>query len=181
MRVIVVPYDPSWPSTFQILKANLENILSKITYISIEHVGSTSVPSLCAKPIFDVDIVVSKDSDVIHVTDCLATHGYQYQGDGGIAGRHMLRAPDRNPSRNVYICVDGCLALRNHLAVRDILREDNMLRGEYARLKMELSEREWTHLGEYVEAKSSVLQKILQQAGIDAEERESISRVNKGL
>jgi len=179
MRFTVVPYDPAWPSTFQTLKANLETILAGATYISIEHVGSTSVPKLCAKPVLDVDIIVPSDADITPVVDRLTAHGYSYRGEGNIPGRHIVRAPDQDPDRNMYVCVDGCLGLRNHLAVRDVLRADDQSREEYARLKMELTSREWNHVGEYAQAKGAVLQKILEKAGLSAEDLESIKNVNE--
>jgi GrpB-like predicted nucleotidyltransferase (UPF0157 family) len=128
--------------------------------------------------VLDVDIIVPSDSDITPVVDRLAAHGYLYGGERNIPGRHIVSAPDQDPARNMYVCVDGCLGLRNHLAVRDVLRADDLLREEYGRLKMELAGREWNHIGEYVEAKGVVLQKILEKTSISAEDLESIRKVN---
>jgi GrpB-like predicted nucleotidyltransferase (UPF0157 family) len=127
-----------------------------------------------------VDIVVRSDADIQPVVEQLTAHGYSYRGEGNIPGRHIVRVPpDTIPDHNMYVCLDGCLALRNHLAVRDVLRADDELREEYARFKWELANKDWDHIGEYAQAKSVVLQKILEKSGMSAEDRESIQKVNE--
>src|SRR6266536_5752002 len=129
--IIVVPYDPQWPKDFLTIKAELEPLLNGIPVISIEHVGSTSVLGLRAKPIIDVDVVVSRDI-VTTAIEALTTEeaGYTYMGEWQIPDRHVLRLlvqHQREPTRNLYVCVDGCQALKNHLGVRDVLRRDDAL------------------------------------------------------
>ena len=109
----------------------------------------------------------------------LQAAGYAPLGDLGIPHRYAFTAPDDVPRRNVYVVVDGSLALRNHLAVRDLLRRNHALRDEYARHKLELAARDYDDIEDYVVDKSPVLQRILEAAGIDPDERRAIDAVNR--
>lgn len=139
--------------------------------------GSTSVPGLAAKPILDIDVVVPVEV-VPSVIASLTETGYQDEGQLGIPGRHSLRSPADGLVRHVYVCVEGCLALRNHLAVRDVLRGDPDLRAEYGNAKLALGDRELEHMNEYVAGKTAVLAKILKRAGLSDAERSEIAGMN---
>ena len=177
MWVTIVPHNPQWPSDFLKIKSELSDALKDVSYISIEHVGSTSVPGLAAKPIIDIDIVVARQNVEKAIAACGAI-GYEYMDQWGIPDRHALRAPLQEPTRNLYVCVEGCIALRNHIAVRDLLRKDADLRAEYAAVKMELAEREVADIDEYCEGKNQILGKILERAGIGAQELAEVERMN---
>jgi GrpB-like predicted nucleotidyltransferase (UPF0157 family) len=175
--VTVVPYNPDWPKQFENIKSDLETLLKDIPIISIEHVGSTSIPSLSAKPILDIDIIVPPS--LVHpAISALTTPtaGYVYMGEWGIPDRHALRT-EATPERNLYVVVDGCVALKNHLGVREVLRKDERLRREYEEVKRNLAER-GLEVDEYCELKSEVLGRILEKAGLGEEEREGVRRVN---
>jgi GrpB-like predicted nucleotidyltransferase (UPF0157 family) len=181
MRVKVVPYDEQWPIHFSTIKSHLSAILQHTPHKRIEHIGSTSVPGLWAKPIIDIDIIVPSSADVAPVTEELVAARYTYVGELGIQGRHAVKVPQDDKvgiPRNVYICIDGCVALRNHLGVRDVLRGDAELREEYSSVKKALAEREVDDIGEYVEGKSEVLQKILSRVDLTEEEKRDIEKAN---
>ena len=178
MKVEVVAYDPRWPLQFAAVRDDLRGALDSVEVISIEHVGSTSVPGLAAKPSLDIDVVVAADV-VAAAHAALEAAGYVPRGDLGIPDRYAFTAPDDAPRRDVYVVVDGSLALRNHLAVRDLLRHDATLRDEYARHKLELAELDYGDVDDYVVDKSPVLQRILEVAGIDPDERREIDAVNR--
>jgi GrpB-like predicted nucleotidyltransferase (UPF0157 family) len=184
---LAYPYS-QWPAQFLAIKSELETYLADIPYISIEHVGSTSVPNLIAKPILDIDVIVPR-SQVEPAIAALTTPtaGYHYVGTLEIEDRHSLRllashaytaSGTKLPSRNLYVIVEGCLQLRNHLGVRDVLRKDEALREEYGRVKVDLLN-SGVDLDEYVAGKSGVLQRILEKAGLTTEEREVIGKVNR--
>ena len=179
MRVIVQPYSSQWAFDFLKIKSELTEALKATSYVSIEHVGSTSVPGLAAKPIIDIDIVV-KRQDVKGAIDACRAAGYDYMGEWGIPDRHALRAPLALPVRNLYVCVEGCLALKNHIAVRDLLMADAQLRDEYAAVKFELADRDVADVDEYCEGKNNILRKILKKAGIRREEVEAVEQMNTG-
>jgi GrpB-like predicted nucleotidyltransferase (UPF0157 family) len=181
MHVQVDEYNPQWPKQFQQIKTDLEHVLEGVPYISIEHVGSTSVPGLAAKPVIDIDIIITQDhlQDAI---DAFTKEGlYVYRGDLGIPHRYAFKHKDANilPKRNVYVCIDGCQSLRNHLAVRDLCRKDVEVREKYGQAKLELSKREWESVDEYAEAKTEVLNWVLSKAGFDIGELDEIADMNK--
>src|SRR5258708_39430665 len=92
-----------------------------VAIVAIEHVGSTSVPGLAAKPIIDCDLIVS-GADVSAASSVLVSLGFTPLGELGIPQRWAFKEPARLAGTNTYVIVDGCLSLRNHLAVRDVLR-----------------------------------------------------------
>jgi GrpB protein len=104
--------------------------LLDVEVISIEHVGSTSVPGLAAKPILDIDVIVEA-AHMNAAIEALESVGYVHRGDLGLEGREAFDAPDDGPRRNVYFCTAGTLNVRNHLAVREVLRRRDDLRDTY--------------------------------------------------
>ena len=137
MLVEVQPYNPQWAADFQTIKSELEETLQDIVIVGIEHVGSTSVPSLAAKPIIDVDIVVSPLS-LGPATNALVEKGrYENMGEEGVKGRYAFRRAGALPKSNVYICLNGCVGFRNHIALRDICRADDGVRDAYSEAKIE--------------------------------------------
>jgi len=138
MAIEVVAYSPEWPVQFERVAGDLTAALTSVPGATVEHVGSTSVPGLAAKPILDIDVLV----DPRYATDAiaaLARIGYVHRGDLGVVGREAFDAPDDEPRRNVYVCQAGTLNVRNHLAVRDVLRRREDLRDEYAAVKLALA------------------------------------------
>ncbi|TWH00678.1 GrpB-like predicted nucleotidyltransferase (UPF0157 family) [Nocardioides sp. J9] len=182
MRVTVVPYDPTWPERFEVVRAALVEALADVPHLGIEHVGSTSVPGLAAKPVIDVDVVVAA-GHLDAAIEAMAVAGYEHLGDLGVEGRHAFRASTEDElaaiTRNVYVCVEGALSLRNHLAVRDTLRADPELRAAYAAVKLQLAGQELADMGDYIEGKSEVLQRVLAASGLTEAERDAILAVNR--
>jgi GrpB-like predicted nucleotidyltransferase (UPF0157 family) len=113
-----------------------------VPFVSIEHVGSTSISRLTAKPILDIDVIATKEQ-LQSVLGALQHPDLQliYMGELGITDQHAFCAPQKFPVRNLYVCIEGFAALRNHLAVRDMLRNHEGLRREYSMLKSELAAR----------------------------------------
>lgn len=175
--ITVVDYDASWPSVFEALRHRYEVALRGVAVVAIEHVGSTSVPGLAAKPVIDVDIVVAREhlGDAVRVMELA---GFRSLGERGIPERWALDAPSELPRTNTYVVVDGSLAMRNHLGVRAVLRGDNALRDEYASLKRSIAART-NEIDTYVEAKSSFLSTVLERAGLTPGERQLIQDANR--
>lgn len=144
----------------------------------MEHVGSTSVPGLAAKPILDIDVVV-EPADVPAAVSALESLGYEHRGDLGVAGREAFHAPDDGVRRNVYACAAGTTHVRNHLAVRDVLRGRPDLRDEYAAVKRSLAAEPDMDIHTYLARKSGVVQRVLDASGaFSAAELEVIRRLN---
>ena len=118
--IVVVDYDPSWPKQFEALRASLLGTVRQLA-VCIEHVGSTSVPGLAAKPVIDIDIVVAA-GDVAPVIDRLTTIGYEHLGDLGISGRDALKCRDRSVAHNLYVCPTNSQALANHFEIERMNR-----------------------------------------------------------
>lgn len=169
VTIEVVPYRPEWPTLFERVAADLRQGLRGVRSATVEHVGSTSVPGLAAKPILDVDVIVDPE-DVPAAVAALATIGYVHRGDLGVAGREAFHAPDEHPKRNVYVCRAGTLNVRNHLAVREVLRRRDDLRDEYASIKMTLADDPGMDIDTYIARKSQVLEKVLSESDLITEE-----------
>lgn len=177
MPVVVVPYSPEWPAAFERVARDLRGALVDVPMARVEHVGSTSVPGLAAKPVLDVDVIVPGE----HVTAAvraLEAVGYEHRGDLGVPDREAFWAPDDDPRRNVYVCRAGSVNLRNHLGVRDVLRARPDLRDEYAAVKLALAADPDMDIDTYIALKSGVLQRILAAADLSDEDRLAILRLN---
>lgn len=177
VSIEVVPYSKDWPVQFTAVAAKLRQALRTVPVVSIEHVGSTSVPGLPAKPVLDIDVIVERQH-VVSALSALAAIGYIQRGDLGVPDREALTAPDEGPRRHVYVCVAGTLHLRNHLAVRDVLRRRPDLRDRYAAVKTELARDPHMDIATYLAGKSSVLQEVLALSDLSEEEKATIYRLN---
>lgn len=177
MPVEVVPYSAAWPVEFDRVAKALRAGLSGVPSAVVEHVGSTSVPGLAAKPILDIDVIVD-GADLPASLKAMEAMGYVHRGDLGVTDREAFDAPDNNPRRNVYVCRGGTLHVRNHLAVRDALRTRPDLRDEYAAVKLALAADPSMDIDTYIARKSAVLQKVLAVSDLSDEERLQIHRLN---
>ena len=134
--------------------------------------GSTSVPGLAGKPIIDCDIVV-EEPDVEAASAVLIGLGFQPLGELGIPQRWAFDEPGRLAGTNTYVIVAGSLSLRNHLAVRDVLRANHRLRDEYGEVKKRVGA-EAADIYAYGAGKNAMVQRILETAGLGADDRASI-------
>jgi GrpB-like predicted nucleotidyltransferase (UPF0157 family) len=175
----VVDYDPEWKRAFEELRARIWPRVEGFA-VAIEHVGSTSVPGLAAKPVIDLDIVVAHDGDVQKTIDALAELGYKHRGNLGIEGREAFARPaDAAIPHNLYVCVEGAVAFRNHIAIRDYLRQNPEVAKEYGALKKELAEKFPDDIDSYIDGKTDFLVGILRTQGFEREHVEEIDRANR--
>ncbi len=177
MPIDVVAYSAHWPTAFDRVAGVLRTALVDVPTATVEHVGSTSVPGLAAKPVLDIDVIVDEPELPAGVA-ALVGLGYVHRGDLGVTGREAFRAPDDDPRRHVYLCRAGTLNVRNHLAVRDTLRGRDDLRDEYAAVKLALAADPAMDIDTYIARKSGVLQKVLAESDLTDEERRQIWRLN---
>jgi len=173
--ITVVDYDPDWPRRFEQLRQEYSTAMAAagVPVVAIEHVGSTSVPGLAAKPVIDCDIVVA-EADVAAAARVLACLGFTPEGDLGIPLRWAFREPERLARTNTYVVVAGSLSLRNHLAVRDTLRANPRLRDQYAAAKKRVGAIA-ADIDEYGRGKNAIVQQILAAAGLSEAERAAIN------
>ncbi len=179
-RVEVVAYDPAWPILFAQLYADLWPLVADVA-LSIEHVGSTSVPGLAAKPVIDMSIIVPSEREIAVVIARLATRGYRHLGNMGIEGREAFERPIDSPRHSLYLCPQGSLGIQNHLAVRDYLRAHPDMAQTYGALKQELAKRFPYEIDRYVEGKTDLILKILSAQSLEPEQLANIERANRHI
>ena len=161
--VVIVPYNPKWPEQFKIESKAIEAALG--TYLqAIEHIGSTSIPGLPAKPILDILGGVFKLEDSTYYIPALEKIGYQYipEFEAELPERRYLTRTENNVMLvHLHLVETTSLFWRHHLAFRDRLRADDQLRDAYGRLKIELAEKYGTDRVGYTDAKSSFIVKAI--------------------
>jgi GrpB-like predicted nucleotidyltransferase (UPF0157 family) len=157
----VVAYDPRWPQWFAEISAALEPYLGELPHV-IEHVGSTAVPGLAAKPIIDLDVVVPSAELVPTAIERLVAAGYRHQGDAGIPGREAFALPpDVAHYHHLYVVVEGNKPHRDHLLLRDHLRANTVDRERYAARKRELAHLLTTDRKAYVDGKGALVEELI--------------------
>jgi len=145
--MLIQSYQKQWPMDFQGLKNIIADALDGLAF-SIEHVGSTAVPDLDAKPIIDIDIVYEKSEHFNTIRQRLESIGYFHNGDQGIPQREVFkRAPssEKHPvldfiTHHLYACPVDSTELQRHLRFRDVLRRDPAARQEYQDIKYQIAE-----------------------------------------
>ena len=177
-KITVVDYDPAWPAAFEAVRARVWPVV-RDTAIAVEHMGSTSVPGLAAKPIIDISVVVPTAAAVGVAIERLSTLGYRHLGNLGIEGREAFASPNMPPRHHLYVCPKDSLALRNHLIVREHLRTYSEAAAEYGALKRRLAEQFCEDIDGYTEGKSARLLSILRAAGLSQPELETMERINR--
>lgn len=155
-------YDPSWPALFEREAARIRTALHGKA-LAIEHIGSTAVPGLVAKPIIDMLLVVADSSDEEAYVRPLAEAGYVLRIREPTWHKHRLfKGPDTNI--NLHVFSKGCPEIARHLVFRDRLRENDQDCELYARAKRELAARKWKFVQNYADAKTAVVEAIIARA-----------------
>lgn len=177
-RVVVVDYDPSWPGLFDEVRAHVWPAVADVAS-RVEHVGSTAVPGLAAKPVIDIDVIVPAGL-VPEAIARLEGVGYEHEGDLGVTGREAFRAPSGLPRHHLYLCPEGSLALANHIAVRDYLRRAPSDAQAYGELKKRLAVEFADDRDGYGRGKTEFILRVLQETGFATESLSDIHRQNQG-
>lgn len=164
-EIVVVDYDTSWPGAFEEIVAYVWPAVREVA-VRIDHVGSTAVPGLAAKPVIDADVVV-KDATVVEpVIERLSQVGYRWRGELGVAGREAFAAPEDPalPHHHLYLVVDGSRPHLDHVLLRDLLRGDPDARRRYGELKRANAVAAEGEIDAYVSAKAALVAKLLTRA-----------------
>ena len=166
-RVVVLPYDEQWKQDFLAIKAELAEALGELA-TGIEHVGSTSVEGLSAKPVIDIDVVIRDHTLLEDVISALRKIGYQHEGDLGITGREAFRYDGKEHLRKhyLYVCPADSPELKRHVAFRDFLRTHPDAAREYGRIKEEGARRYPDDIDRYIEYKSPFIERIYAEIGM---------------
>lgn len=166
MKVVIEEYNASWPVLFSEEKRKLENIF-QLENIAIEHIGSTSVPGLGAKPVIDIMIGVSDFSMANNFISGLEGLGYQYISSYESMmpfRKFFIKDALGKRTHHIHLVEFNTDFWKRHLAFRNYLRENNEVKDEYYLLKKELSEKEWNSGDEYAAAKADFINEVLNKA-----------------
>ncbi len=157
--IVVVPYDESWPGAFARERDRILPALGELAH-RVDHIGSTAVAGLPAKPIIDIDVSVDDPDDERLYVPLLRRAGYRLRVRE--PGHRMLRTPALDV--HLHVCATGGHWERTHLLFRDWLRVAGDDRERYAGVKRELAQRAWPDMNAYSAAKAEVIGEITQRA-----------------
>lgn len=175
--IIISEYSPDWTRHFELLYNEIWPQISDVA-LSLEHVGSTSVVGLPAKAIIDLTIITSSKENLKIIIKRLAAIGAEHRGDLGIEGREAFTRLGGFPVHNLYACIVDSEALKNHLVIRDSLRDNAELIEKYGALKLKLAKQHSQDIDSYVEGKTSFLLNVLKDHGLGLGELEDIKSQN---
>ncbi|WP_207843430.1 GrpB family protein [Williamsia soli] len=157
--IVLVPYEPAWPADFAREQRRIESALGEAA-IRIDHIGSTSIPGLSAKPIIDINLTVRDPDDEVAYLPALESAGYRLRVRE--PGHRMVRTPELDV--HVHVCAPGSDWQRRHLLFRDWLRHNVADRATYEALKKCLAAQEWSDMNEYAAAKGPLIGEITDRA-----------------
>jgi len=170
---LLVAHDPAWAGEFAALSEVYRAALGDLL-LRVEHVGSTAVPGLLAKPILDLDLVIADATAFAATASALGALGYSHRGDQGIAGREVFkRADDHTPftqpprrwlAHHLYVCCADSRELRRHLAFRDVLRRSPLLCDRYTAMKRELARQSGGDRKRYALLKETACRDLVESA-----------------
>ncbi len=159
-HIVVLPYDEEWKQDFIDIKNEIMDAIGTLA-IAIEHVGSTSVEGLAAKPIIDIDVVV-KSGNVERAIRALENIGYIHEGNLGIEGREAFayEGKEHLQTHHLYVCPEDSEELKRHLAFKEYLRSNQVAREKYGSIKLEAAKLYPDDIEKYIEYKSPIIEEI---------------------
>jgi len=157
-EIRIAEYDPKWPSSFEKHAKIIGDAIGSAAF-RIEHIGSTSVPGLAAKPIIDILVVVKDSGDESLYLPRLEAAGYVLRVREPDWYEHrMFRTPEKDV--HVHIHSDGCPEIHRNLTFRDRLRWNSDDRKRYEQIKRQLATHDWPDMNAYAQAKTQVIEEI---------------------
>jgi GrpB-like predicted nucleotidyltransferase (UPF0157 family) len=164
--IVVADYHPEWPERFRKEEAKIRAALGE-SALTVEHIGSTSVPGLAAKPMVDILLVVEDSADEDSYLPALENAGYVLRVREPDFDEHrMFRTPEKDVHLHVY--PTGSWEIRRYLLLRDRLRSAAEDRALYARTKRELAKRDWPSMQHYADAKTEVIEGIIAKVSAES-------------
>ena len=166
-KVIVLPYDDQWKRDFEKIAAEIREVLCD-TASSIEHVGSTSVEGLSAKPIIDIDVVIDSMDSFDETRSLLEKIGYCHEGNLGIEGREAFKYEGKEHLRkhHLYVCPRDSEELKRHMVFRDYLRANRIAAEEYGRIKEMGAQIYPEDIDGYIRHKSAFIEEVYKKCGL---------------
>lgn len=165
-QIYLAPYDPEWPRLYAREEARIRTALGERVLL-LEHVGSTSIPGLSAKPRIDIILGVADSADEASYVPAMEAAGYVLRIREPDWHEHcVFKGPDTDI--NLHVFTLGCAEIHRMLGFRDHLRANAADRTAYEQRKQELAMQTWKYTQHYADAKSEVVEAILAGAGITA-------------
>lgn len=166
-KVIVLPYDAMWKSAFEDIKTELESAIGDLA-VGIEHVGSTSVAGLSAKPCIDIDVIIRDYSVFDAVVKRLETIGYIHEGDLGIKDREAFQYSDKPhlQKHHLYVCPQYSEELYRHITFRDFLRNHPEAVKQYSLVKERAAKLFPNDIDRYMAYKSPCIEELYEACGL---------------
>lgn len=166
-KVTVLPYDSAWKSAFEAIKKEIEGAAGDLI-LGIEHVGSTSVEGMSAKPCIDLDVVIRDASVLEAVIARLAAIGYIHEGDLGIPGREAFKYTDKPhlQTHHLYVCPRDSRELHRHITFREFLKSHPEAVRQYSRVKETAAQLYPDDIDRYIAYKSPCIEELYAQCGL---------------
>ena len=169
--IVIADYDPAWPERFRREEAKIRRSLGEVA-LTVEHVGSTSVPGLAAKPIVDILLVVEDSGDETSYLPALEEAGYVLRVREPDFDEHrMFRTHEKDV--HIHVFSAGSEEIERYLLLRDHLRENDEDRELYAQTKRDLASRDWPSMLHYAEAKTEIIEGIIARVATRRSSREN--------
>ena len=166
-RVVVVPYDEAWKNAFEEIKTEIEAEIGALI-IGIEHVGSTSVKGMSAKPCIDIDVIIKDYSVFDEIVRKLGAIGYIHEGDLGIKDREAFKYTDKSHLmlHHLYVCPQYSEELRRHITFRDFLRRTPEAVRKYSLVKEKAAELFPDEINQYIAFKAPCIEELYKECGL---------------
>ena len=166
-KVLVLPYDVAWQSAFEKIKGEIEEAIGDLI-IGIEHIGSTSVEGMSAKPCIDIDVIIKDYSVFAAVVEGLKAIGYIHEGDLGIKNREAFKYTDKPylMMHHLYVCPQYSEELHRHITFRDFLRSNPEAVKKYSLIKEKAAKLFSNDIEGYIEYKSPCIEELYKECGL---------------
>ena len=166
-KVVVLPYDVAWQSAFEKIKGEIEEAIGDLI-LGIEHVGSTSVEGMSAKPCIDIDVIIKDYSVFTAVVEALKGIGYIHEGDLGIKDREAFKYADKSHlmTHHLYVCPRDSEELHRHIVFRDFLRENPEAVRKYSLVKEKAAALFPDEIEQYIAFKAPCIEELYIKCGL---------------
>lgn len=166
-KVVVLPYDETWKLSFEKIKREIESAVGDLI-VGIEHVGSTAVYGLSAKPIIDIDVIIKDYSVLDEVISRLKNIGYIHEGNLGIKDREAFTYSNKPhlQQHHLYVCPQDSEELYRHITFRDFLRNNSEAVNKYSEVKEKAAKLFPCDIQKYIAYKSDCIDELYKACGL---------------